>query len=472
MKSKDVVNIGGAWVRPHGTEQISLVDPRTGETTGAVVLADAEDVDRAVAVARRTFDEGPAWPLAERIAVLAELCRVIERRTEEFADTISAEMGAPDAFARRVQVGVALGTLQGIVEAAETHAFEEQVGNSLVVSEPAGVVAAITPWNYPLHQAICKVGAALAAGCPVVLKPSENTPLSAYLLADAATEAGVPGGWFSVLAGRGGVVGAALAEHPGVDVISFTGSTAVGRSIARAASGTVKRVALELGGKSPSLVLDDLDTEGFAAAIRSSVGFCMMNSGQTCAAWTRLIVPEERYDEAVDLVREAVGALVPGENLGPLVSEVQWERVTAHLRNAVADGAEVLHGDAAPERPAHGFHLAPVVFGRVTPDMRIGQEEVFGPVLAIQTHAGDDDAVRLANSTDYGLSAGVFAADRERAVAVARRIRSGSVHINGLNSDRLAPFGGYKQSGIGRENGRWGLEEFLEVKAIQQAASV
>ncbi|MDF1604707.1 aldehyde dehydrogenase family protein [Nocardioides sp. YIM 152315] len=470
MESRELIDIGGRWTAPHGTERITLVDPRTGDAVAEVVHADEQDVDAAVAAARRAFDEGPAWPLAERVAVLGRLADAIAQQTDRFAETISAEMGAPDAFARQVQVGMALSTLRTTIEVAAAHEFEEQVGDSIAVSEPVGVVAAITPWNYPLHQALAKVGSALAAGCPVVLKPAETTPLTAYLLAEAAIGAGVPEGWLSVLAGRGGVVGAALAAHPGVDMVSFTGSTAAGRQIAATAAATVKRVALELGGKSPSVLLDDLDDDGFAAAARASVAFGMLNAGQTCAAWTRLVVPEDRYDDAVRVVREAAATFVPGENLGPLVSEVQWERVTAHLRNAVADGAEVVHGDPAPPRPERGFHLAPVVFGRVTPQMRIGQEEVFGPVLALQTYRDEDDAVAVANSTIYGLSAGVFGADHERAVGVARRIRSGTVHVNGLNSNRLAPFGGVKQSGVGREYGRWGLEEFLETKSIQPPA--
>ena len=472
MESRESVYLGGSWTTPHGSERITLVDPRNGEQTTEVTLADATDVDNAVAIARRTFDDGPEWPLAERLRTLGRVADEIERRTEDFAETMSAEMGATPAFARQAQVGVALSTLRGLLDAAASYSFEEQLGASTVVSEPAGVVAAITPWNYPLQQAVGKLGAALAAGCPVVHKPAETTPLSAYLLAEVAAEAGVPDGWLSVLAGRGEVVGAALAEHPGVDVVSFTGSTAVGRSIARAAAGTIKRVALELGGKSPSVLLDDLDGEQLAAAVRTSVGFGLMNSGQTCAAWTRLVVPESHYDEVVGLVREIAAGYVPGENLGPLVSAIQWERVTAHLRNALEDGAEVVYGDPSPSRPERGYYLGPVVFGHVTTEMRVGQEEVFGPVLAIQTHAGDDDAVRIANSTAYGLSAGVFGADRERAVGVARRIRSGNVHINGLNSNRLAPFGGFKQSGVGREYGKWGLEEFLEVKSIQPPAAV
>ena len=467
MDSYDRINIGGSWLHPHGTDQLTLTDPRSGQPSASVTLADADDVERAVGVARATFDAGEPWPLTDRLARLDGLADLIEAQTERFAEQISAEIGAPAAFARQAQVGVAVGTLRGIVQAARDYDFEQRVGDSLVVAEPAGVVAAIAPWNYPLHQALGKVGAALAAGCPVILKPSELTPLSAYLLADAAREAGVPESWFSVLAGRGDVVGAALVESPGVDVVSFTGSTAVGRWIATRAGATLKRVALELGGKSPSVVLDDLDKEAFAAAVRTSVAFCMMNTGQTCAAWTRLIVPEQRYEEAAGLASEYAAAYVPGENLGPVASREQWLRVESFLHSGLDEGAELVHGDAHPAQPAEGFYHSPVVFGRVTPQMRVGREEVFGPVLAIQTHTGDDDAVRVANSTDYGLGGAVFGDDPARVTAVARGIRSGSVHINGLNGNRMAPFGGYKQSGIGREFGRWGLEEFLEIKSIQ-----
>jgi acyl-CoA reductase-like NAD-dependent aldehyde dehydrogenase len=467
METRDRIHVDGEWVEPHGEERLELIDPRSGEAHAVVRLADAADVDRAVAGARRVADDGPAWPVAERVAALRALHDRIAERTEVFADTMSAEMGSPATFARQVQVGMALATLATTVDVLEGYAFDETLGDSTIAREPVGVVAAITPWNFPLHQALAKVGAALAAGCSVVLKPAETTPLTAYLLVEAARDAGVPPGRLQLLPGRGDVVGSALARHPDVDMVSFTGSTAVGRSIQREAAGTVKRVALELGGKSPSVLLDDLDDEPFASAVRTSVGFGLMNTGQTCAAWTRLVVPEERYDDAVTLASETAGAFVPGENLGPLASAVQWDRVAGHLARALDEGAEVVHGDAAPERPERGFHLAPVVFGRVTPEMAIGREEVFGPVLAIQTHRGDDDAVRLANATDYGLSAGVFAADADRAVALARRIRCGTVHVNGINGNRLAPFGGYKQSGLGREYGRFGLEEFLEVKSIQ-----
>lgn len=458
--------LDGEWTVPHGTEWFDLVDPRTGVRSASVRLADEVDVDRAVAAARRAAD-GPTWPLAARLAALRALHARIAERTDEFATAISTEMGAPEDFSRQVQVGMPLTTLATTIDVAADYAFDEQLGSSVLAREPIGVVAAITPWNYPLHQAMAKLGSALAAGCPVVLKPAEITPLSALLLAEVIDEVGVPAGWFHLLPGRGTVVGEALASHREVDMVTFTGSTAVGRQISSAAADTIKRVTLELGGKSPSVLLEDLDQDGFATAVRTSVGFAMMNAGQTCAAWTRLVVPEERYDDAVTLAAAACATYLPGENLGPLVSEQQWERVTGYLRAAVAEGADVVHGDPSPPRPDAGFHLGPVVLGRVTPEMTVGREEVFGPVLAVQTHRGDDDAVALANSTVYGLSAGVFAADHGRAMAVARRIRSGTVHVNGINSDRLAPFGGYRQSGNGREYGRLGLEEFLEVKSIQ-----
>ncbi len=467
MDKHENIYLDGTWMLPHGDEWHDVIDPRTGTPTASVRLADEQDVDRAVAAARRAF-EGAAWPLPDRLRALRALHDRIAERTDEFADLISAEMGSPDQFSRQVQVGMPLGTLATTIEVAESYDFDEPLGPSFLAREPIGVVAAITPWNFPLHQAMAKIGSALAAGCPVVLKPAELTPLSSYLLAEVAHEVGVPAGWLNVLAGRGPVVGEALARHPDVDMVTFTGSTAVGRRIGALAAETVKRVTLELGGKSPSVLLDDLSTEEFARAVQTSVGFGLMNTGQTCAAWTRLIVPEERYDEAVAIATATAAAV--GPTLGPLVSETQWQRVAGHLREAVEDGAQVLHGTAEPSLPEAGYRMEPVLLGGVTQEMRVARNEVFGPVLALSTHRGDDDAVALANATPYGLSAGVFGGDAERAVAVARRIRSGTVHVNGLNSNRLAPFGGYRQSGNGREYGRLGLEEFLEVKSIQPPA--
>lgn len=463
MEHLNQIYVNGEWITPHGTDEVTVVDPRSATEVATVRLADRTDVDTAVAAARAALDRND-WPVDQRIAALEKLAGLITERMDEIATTISRENGAPEAFAQKVQVGMPLQTLMTTVEVLKTFEFDTPLGASTISREPVGVVAAITPWNFPLHQAMAKVAAALGAGCPVILKPAETTPLSAIHLTQAIHDAGVPAGWFALLQGRGTEVGAALAEHDGVDMVSFTGSTAVGREISRLAAGTIKRVALELGGKSPSLLLDDLDADAFATAVRTSLGFCLMNTGQTCAAWTRLIIPESRYEEALEILRHTVPHLAP--TLGPLASAVQWERVHGHLQQGLADGAVLEIGEIEAS-PTDGYWMAPKVFGRVTPDMALAQEEIFGPVLIIQTHTSDDEAIAVANSTIYGLSAGVFAADQERAMAVARRVRSGTVHVNGINSNPLAPFGGFKQSGIGREYGQYGIEEFLEIKSIQ-----
>jgi betaine-aldehyde dehydrogenase len=361
--------------------------------------------------------------------------------------------------------------LKSFVGHARSYSFEEQIGNSLVVKEAAGVVAAITPWNYPLYQIIAKVAPALAAGCTVVLKPSEVTPLNAFLLADVIDWVGLPAGVFNLVSGSGSLVGERLAGHEEVDLVSFTGSTRAGKRVAELAAAGVKRVALELGGKSPSLILDDAD---LAKAVKGTVASCYLNSGQTCNAWTRMLVPEERYEEAAQLAVTAAVKFIPGDpwdektRLGPLVSKRQHERVKEFIQSGIQEGAELLLGGAdAPEGLERGYFVSPTVFGRVTAGMTIAREEVFGPVLSIQTYRGEDEGVALANDTVYGLAAGVWSGDAGRAMAVARRLRAGQVDINGAPYNTEAPFGGYRQSGYGREMGRYGLEEFLEVKAIQ-----
>jgi acyl-CoA reductase-like NAD-dependent aldehyde dehydrogenase len=353
---------------------------------------------------------------------------------------------------------------------AET-SWEEEVGNSLIVREPVGVVGAITPWNYPLHQICAKVAPALAAGCTIVVKPSEVAPLNAFLLADVLDELGLPGGTFNLVTGLGPVVGEAMARHPGIDMISFTGSTAAGRRVSEAASATVKRVALELGGKSPNVVLDDAPLE---EAITDGVSKCFLNSGQTCSALTRMLVPRERLAEAEQIAKAVAEQFTtgdpfdPGTRLGPLVSDVQRERVRSYIRQGQEEGAKLVAGGAdPPEGLERGYFVRPTVFSEVTPEMRIAQEEIFGPVLAIMPYDDEEDAVRIANATIYGLAGGVWSADEERAKRVARRIRTGQVEINGGAFNPLAPFGGYKQSGHGRELGRFGLEEFLQVKSMQ-----
>lgn len=468
--------VDGAWVAPDGDNGVVEVhDSSDGSVLGSVASGGPADVDRAVAAARTAFEDWSRTDPEERAKALEALRDALAQRAEEAARLISLEVGTPTLIAQRVQVGLPLTTLQGFADAARSLAWSEQVGTSTVVREPAGVVGAITPWNYPLHQLVGKVGAALAAGCTVVAKPAEVAPLSAFLLAEAAQDAGLPPGVLNLVPGTGAVVGEALAGHPGIDVLSFTGSTAVGARVAALAAANITRVALELGGKSASVLLDDLDDEAFSKAVRSSVGNAFLNSGQTCSAWTRMLVPRARQDDALALAKAAAERLTVGHpldeatRLGPLASAAQQERVRGYIRLGLEEGATLVTG--GPEQPdglPHGFYVRPTVFGGVDPSSRLAQEEVFGPVLAVIPHDGDDDAVAIANHSSYGLAGGVWAGDDERALAVARRMRTGQVDVNGGRFNPAAPFGGYKRSGIGREFGTHGLAEFLELKAIQR----
>jgi aldehyde dehydrogenase (NAD+) len=380
-------------------------------------------------------------------------------------------MGTPLSFSVAVQVGNPVRVLRSYAEILTTYAFEEQIGNSLVVKEPIGVVGAITPWNYPLHQVVAKVAAALAAGCTVVLKPSEVAPLSAFALAEVFSSVGLPAGVFNLVTGGGPVVGEAIAVHPDVDMVSFTGSTLAGKKVMAAAAGTVKKVSLELGGKSAFVILDDAD---LGKAVKVGLANCFINAGQTCTAWTRMLVPADKYDEVLTLVKDGaakypVGSPTDeGTRIGPLANANQYKRVVDYINAAVADGASVVTGGV--ERPAGldvGYYVQPTVLADVKPGSRIEQEEVFGPVLAVIPYGDEDEAVEIANDTPYGLSGGVFSGDQERALRVARRLRTGMVDVNGGRFNPLAPFGGYKQSGNGRELGEYGLEEFLEVKSLQ-----
>jgi aldehyde dehydrogenase (NAD+) len=377
----------------------------------------------------------------------------------------------PVHMATLIQASLPALVLGSYADIAEAFPFEEEASGSLLVREPVGVVAAVTPWNYPLYQLACKVGPALAAGCTVVAKPSEVAPLSAFVLADVADEVGLPPGVLNVVTGYGPAVGEALVTHPDVDMVSFTGSTAAGRVVAAAAAATVKRVTLELGGKSPAVVLDDADID---EAVRSTVSQCYLNSGQTCIAWSRLLVPRSRQEEAVAVARRVAEEFTVGDplagsaRLGPLATRDQRERVRSYIRKGVEEGATlVAGGPEPPEGLARGFYVRPTVFADVKEDMTIAQEEIFGPVVAVIPYDDEDDAVRIANGTIYGLHGAVFSRDRERALAVARRLRTGQVDVGGGTYNHLAPFGGYKQSGVGRELGRQGLEEFLEVKSLQ-----
>ncbi|MFB7598449.1 aldehyde dehydrogenase family protein [Streptomyces sp. NPDC056160] len=461
MKAHDDMYIGGAWRPAPGRDVIEVVNPADEQVVATVPAGTAEDVDAAVRAARAAFPGWAATPPAERAARLAALRDVLVAREDEIAGTVTTELGAPPKFSRTVHAGLPIAVAGSYADLAATYAFEEKAGTSTVLHEPVGVVGAITPWNYPLHQIVAKVAPALAAGCTVVLKPAEDTPLTARLFAGAVDEAGFPAGVFNLVTGLGPVAGQALAEHPDVDMVSFTGSTAVGRRIGAIAGAAVKRVALELGGKSANVILPSAD---LARAVHVGVANVMSNSGQTCSAWTRMLVHRDQYDEAVALAAEAAAEY--GDRIGPLVNARQLARVRAYIEQGVAEGARLVAG--GPDAPrAPGYHVSPTVFADVTPDMTIAQEEIFGPVLAVLRYDDEDDALRIANGTVYGLAGAVWAGDDAEAVAFARRMDTGQVDINGGRFNPVAPFGGYKQSGVGRELGTHGLAEYLQTKSLQ-----
>ncbi|TQF13191.1 aldehyde dehydrogenase family protein [Myxococcus llanfairpwllgwyngyllgogerychwyrndrobwllllantysiliogogogochensis] len=471
MQVYDKLYIHGEWVASLGTRHIDVLSASTEEVMGRIPEGTVEDVDRAVRAARAAFDTWSTRPVEERAALLRRLQAGLTARQDELARTITGELGMPIALSKPIQVGTPIAVTGTYVQLLQDLSFEEQVGNSLVVREPVGVVACITPWNYPLHQTIAKVAPALAAGCTVVLKPSEVAPLNAFMLAEILHEAGVPPGVFNLVSGTGPVVGEALVRHPEVDMVSFTGSTRAGRRVSEVAAATVKRVSLELGGKSASIILDDANLK---TAVKRIVGNCFLNSGQTCTAHTRLLVPRAQHEEAVKLAAEVAAGFTLGDpfkgeaKLGPVISDAQRTRVREYIQQGIREGAKLVAG--GPEQPEglpKGYYVKPTVFANVTPEMCIAQEEIFGPVLAIMPYDDEDDAVRIANSTIYGLAGGVWSEDVERAKRVARRMRTGQVDINGGRFNPLAPFGGYRQSGHGRELGRYGLEEFQELKAMQ-----
>jgi aldehyde dehydrogenase (NAD+) len=468
---RDRLYIGGEWVEPSAGATIDVIDATTEEVMGRVPEATAEDVDRAVTVARCGFEEWSQTPIETRAEACQAAAAALGERADEIAALISREVGMPFGLAKAIQAGLPTMSFASMPQAIEQTEWEERVGNSLVVRESVGVVGCITPWNYPLHQVCAKVAPALAAGCSVVVKPSEVTPLNAFVLAEILDGVGLPAGVFNLVPGYGPVVGEAIAVHPDVDMVSFTGSTRAGRRVSEVASKTVKRVALELGGKSPNVILEDADLE---RAIVDGIGKCFLNSGQTCSALTRMLIPRERVPEAEAVAAAVVEKLKVGDpfeeesKLGPLVSHAQRERVRDYIRKGREEGAKlVAGGDEPPEGVDRGYFVRPTVFSEVRPDMTIAQEEIFGPVLAIIPYEDEDDAVRIANDTIYGLAGGVWSSDPEHAQRVARRIRTGQIEINGATFNPLAPFGGFKQSGHGRELGKFGLEEFLEIKSIQ-----
>ncbi len=475
MKVYENFYIDGEWVPSSGTQTMDVIDSATEEVIGRVPQGTAADVDAAVAAAKAAFDAWSQTPTDVRAKYLRDIGGALALRFDDIVDVITSEVGSPKTFAQLVQAGLSMGEWESFAQLVEGYEFEEQLDNSLVVREPIGVVGAITPWNYPLYLIVCKVVPALAAGCTVVLKPSEVTPLNAYILAEVLHEVGLPKGVFNMVVGTGPEVGAALSGHDDVDMVSFTGSGRAGAEVSKAAAPTAKRVGLELGGKSANVVLDDADP---AAVAMGAVFACYINSGQTCSALTRLLVPESRAQEYIDAVVEKASKVQLCDpkadepdlfhNLGPLSSKAHQERVRSFIQKGIDEGATLAVG--GPEQPDgfdKGFYVKPTVFTGVTPDMTIAQEEIFGPVLSILTYTDEDDAVAIANGTIYGLSGAVQSGDVERAKGVARRLRTGQVDVNGAPFNTAAPFGGYKQSGNTRERGRWGLEEFLETKSIQ-----
>ena len=460
--------IGGTWQSSASADTIAVVNPATEVVLAHATAGCREDADKAVKAARRAFETWSQTSLDERLALLKRISAGISARASELAETISSEMGCPIGFARAAQIGLPLGDIRFTLEAAAS-LNDRLIGRSIVQSDPVGVVAAITPWNFPLHQIMAKIAPALAAGCTVVLKPSEVTPLNAILLAEIFHDAGMPAGVFNLIVG-GRDAGEALVSHPGIDMISFTGSTRGGRSVALAGAKGLKKVALELGGKSANIILDDADLE---KAIPASLGQAFANSGQVCAALSRLIVPESRRKDIETLAVEAARGWTLGDpmdpttRLGPLANRGQQDRVRRAIAGAVSDGARLLTGGA--EQPADqpkGAYVAPTILSDVTPGMAIAREETFGPVLSIIGYSDETEAIRIANDSDYGLSGGVWSGNEARMTAVARRMRTGQVILNGAQLDLAAPFGGFKQSGIGRENGLYGLEEYFAPKAI------
>ncbi len=472
MLVRDRLYIGGQWVAPQGKETIEVHNAGNGAVMGRIPAGNERDADAAVSSARKALQGWSETPPEKRAEYLEKISAGLKARADELARTIAQEVGMPLKLSGRIQAGLPIANFANYAKILKDFVFESRVGNSMVVREPVGVVAAITPWNYPLHQIALKVAPALAAGCTVVLKPSEVAPFNAFILAEVIEAAGLPKGVFNLVTGYGNAAGEALVKHPGVDMISFTGSTRAGKRISELAAQTVKRVALELGGKSASVILDDAD---LASAVKSTVNGCYLNSGQTCTALTRMLVPENRYQEAAKIAAEVANGFTVGDpmadttKLGPLSSQAQLERVRAYIRQGTAEGAELLAGGAESPQgvPAGGYYVKPTVFGRVKNSMSIAQEEIFGPVLSLIAYQDEEDAVRIANDTVYGLAGAVWSNDDARAQRVARRLRAGQIDVNGGSFNLNAPFGGFKQSGHGREAGVYGLEEFLEYKSLQ-----
>ena len=469
MKTYTNHYINGQWVKAQSDKVFEVHDSTSEEVFASVPQGTKLEAEQAVLAARAAFDSWSQLPVETRCGYIDKIVQGLKDRTDEMGTAIAREVGMPIKLAKMIQVGGPVFNWGNAAKVARRFVWEEQVGNSLVVREPIGVVGCITPWNFPLNQITLKVAPALAAGCTVVLKPSEIAPVNAMILAEIIHDSGLPAGVFNLVNGTGPEVGEVLASHPEVDMVSFTGSTRAGKRVGELASQSIKRVALELGGKSASVILEDAD---LAAAVKGSVSACMLNSGQTCSAHTRMLVPESRYEEAKALAQTAIAKLTLGPSLdentrlGPLVSAAQRDRVVHFIEQGIKEGAEVVAGGSQKPSFDKGYFVHPTIL-RVKATDTLAKEEIFGPVLVIITYKDEQEAIRIANDSIYGLGGGVWSADQDHAIAVARRIRTGQVDINGSPFNSNAPFGGYKQSGNGRENGKFGFEEFLEFKALQ-----
>ena len=466
--------INGAWVKPSETKTLDVINPATEEAVATISLGSQADVNSAVSAAKSAFESYPLTPVAERIELLTTIREIYKRRIDDVADAIQTEMGAPTSLARGAQAMVGLGHLKAAIRSLSNHEFEYTHGKFLIRHEPIGVCGLITPWNWPVNQVVSKIAPCIAAGCTAILKPSEIAPLSSMVIAEILHEANVPSGVFNLVNGLGPEVGEAMSSHPDIDMMSFTGSTRGGVAVAKASADSVKRVSQELGGKSANIILNDVPD--FARAVSGGVAGCFGNSGQSCNAPTRMLVPQSRMDEAINAAKAAAAKSVVGDpsaestRLGPVVSEVQFNKIQTLIQKGIDEGADlIVGGPTRPEGLEEGYFVRPTIFANVSNDMTIAREEIFGPVLSIIGYKDDDDAVSIANDTDYGLS-GYVSGEPEHAQAIARKLRTGNVHINGAGPDFSAPFGGYKQSGNGREWGIEGFEEFLETKAMMGAA--
>ena len=471
MHTRDQLYIDGKWVQPTGTGSIDVINPATEEIIGKIPVGSKEDIDIAASAARIAFDSWSKSSIETRINILNALSNALKERGEDIAQTITAEVGTPIGYSRVAMVGTPRVVSRSYAKILENFDWEEKVRNSIICKEPIGVCAFITPWNFPLHQIIGKVAPAIAAGCTMILKPSKEAPLSAFILADILHEIGLPSGVFNLVSGHGSEIGNYMSSHPEVDMVSFTGSTGAGISVSEAAATTVKRVTLELGGKSANVALEDADPTLVA---KKAIGACHQNSGQTCSALTRLIIPESMSDEVYEIIADKNNSYTVGDPLeestrcGPMVSLRQQKSVSKYIESGINEGATLISGGLGmPEGISKGYYVKPTIFANVSPNMKIWKEEIFGPVLVITTYKSEEEALVLANDSIYGLSGGVWSKDEERAIKFAKDMRTGQVSVNGGAFNVSAPFGGYKLSGNGRELGSHGLNEFLEIKSIQ-----